>query len=332
MNNNIFIGSGENHLSFFRNELPGVSCISFPGFRMRYSRYLPQWLIIILKIPDLLYHTLREHRRLKSIINDHSIDIVISDSRIGLWNNKIKTVFVLHIPRVPFPGKLRFLEFIGIALSRFVIRKYTYCFIPDLDGDLNLSGRLSHGLKLPPNVRYIGILSRLSYNGISVPIPEGNNYCTVILSGPEPQRGLLKQKLIEILNSKGRPSVMLEGKPGENLDVYVEDHIRFISHLPDREMSELILGSEIIIARSGYSTIMELITLARSAIIIPTPGQTEQEYLAEYLSGKGWFRTVSQNELSETTEFDCSSASWPHSLVTESAGLLDKALEELLEE
>ena len=331
MNNNIFIGSGDEHLLFFRNELPGVTCISFPGFTMRFSSYLPQWLIIILKIPELLFHTVREHRRLKSIIKDYSIDIVISDSRPGLWNRDIRTVFVLHIPRIPFPGKLKFMEFTGLSLTRFFIKKYTYCFIPDLDGDINISGRLSHGFRLPSNLRYIGILSRFSDNSLSEPPPGEKNFCTVILSGPEPQKGILKQKLAEILKSKGKPSVILEGKPGENQEIHIDGQVKFISHLPDHEMRGMILGSENIITRSGYSTIMELISLNRSALIIPTPEQTEQEYLAEYLSGKGWFRTVSQNGLDSTVDLAGAGIAWTPGLVRESANLLDKALKELLE-
>lgn len=332
MNNNIFIGSGEEHLPFFRNELPGMTFIHFPGFRMRYSRFLPQYLTIILKIPDLIFHVIREHRRLKKIIKDYSIDIVISDSRIGLWNSGIKTVFVLHIPRIPFPKQLRLLEFIGIPLSRFIIKKYSYSFIPDLDGDLNISGRLSHGFKLPDNLRYIGILSRFSECGFPGKNNPGNIYCTVILSGPEPQKGILKQKLTDILNAKGKPAVILEGLPGNSPDRNIDGYVRFLSHLPDPEMRDMILDSENIITRSGYTTIMELISLNRSALIIPTPGQTEQEYLAEYLSGKGWFRTVSQKELDVTIDLCGPKASWPPELIAESAKLLNKALKELLEE
>jgi UDP-N-acetylglucosamine transferase subunit ALG13 len=331
MNNNIFIGAGEDHLSFFKNELSGLTYINFPGFRMRFSRYLPQYIIIILKIPNLIFHIISEHRRLKKIIKKYSIDIVISDSRIGLWNSGIKTVFILHIPRIPFPRQLRFLEFMALPLSRLVIKKYSYCFIPDLDGDLNISGRLSHGFKLPANLRYIGILSRFSEYGLPDKTVEVNNCCTVILSGPEPQKGILKQKLTEILNAKGKPSVMLEGKPGRDPDQNINGYVSFLSHLPDPEMRDLIIKSENIITRSGYTTIMELISLNRSALLIPTPGQTEQEYLAEHLSGKGWFRTVSQKKVNAAIDLPGTNANWPPELVTESANLLKKALKELLE-
>ena len=164
-------------------------------------------------MPPLLYHIFREHFRLKKIIQEYSIDIVISDNRFGLWNRKVTTVYVTHMPLIPLPKSLRRLEFIGILLHRTIIKKYSFCFIPDLPGDGNLSGRLSHGLKLPANVRYTGILSRFTnytpgLKGNPVTFPHN----TVILSGPEPQREILKQKLTEILKEREPITVMLEEK------------------------------------------------------------------------------------------------------------------------
>ena len=214
MNNNIIIGSGEEHLSLFRNELPGLSYFKFSGFKPGYSRFLPQYIALLLKTPLLLYHVIGEHFRLKKIIREYAIDIVISDNRFGLWNRKVKTVYVTHMPLIPLPKPLRFLEYFGILLHRAVIKKYSLCFIPDLPGELNISGRLSHGIKLPGNVRYIGILSRFISDGPSLqenPVKFKHN--TVILSGPEPQREILKQKLSRLLKEQAPPTVILEGRP-----------------------------------------------------------------------------------------------------------------------
>ena len=109
MNNNIIIASGEEHLALFRTELPGLTYINFSGFRPGYSRYFPQYMTLLLKTPLLLYHIILEHFRLKKIIREHSIDIVISDNRFGLWNKEITTVYVTHMPLIPFPGPVRFL-------------------------------------------------------------------------------------------------------------------------------------------------------------------------------------------------------------------------------
>jgi spore coat polysaccharide biosynthesis predicted glycosyltransferase SpsG len=331
MNNNIFIASGKEHLSLFNNELPGLTLIDFPGFKPGYSRYLPQYIALLLRIPNLLYHIIREHFILKRIIREHSIDIVISDNRFGLWNRKITTVYVTHMPLIPLPKPLRYLEYFGVLLHRTVIKKYTFCFIPDLPGELNVSGRLSHGLKLTENTRYIGILSRFETSDFSHhENPAKFEHNTVILSGPEPQREILKQKLVDLLKEKEPVTIILSGKIGKSDDVARSGNIAFFNHLPSSEMKELITTSNSIISRSGYTTIMELISLNCSALLIPTPGQTEQEYLAEYLSEKGWFSTISQSKLKRGITLASKKSGWTDEIIGQSQILLTEALQELL--
>ena len=332
MNYNVIIGSGEMHLSLFRDEVPGLSYINFTGFKPGYSRFLPQYLSLLLKIPLLIYHIILEHFRLKKIIRKHSVDMVISDNRFGLWNRKVKTVYVTHMPLIPFPKPFRFLEFTGIRLHRAIIKKYNFCLIPDLPGKLNLSGRLSHGLKLPDNVRYIGILSKFT----SLPHSADNNnslfqHNTIILSGPEPQREILKNKLTNMLKMEEPKTVLLEGRPDKDREVKRSGNILHYNHLSTHEMKEIITGSSSIISRSGYSTIMELISLNCSALLIPTPGQTEQEYLGEYMQENGWFSVISQGNINDGISLPSTKASWSSSIIEESDILLNRVLKELLE-
>jgi spore coat polysaccharide biosynthesis predicted glycosyltransferase SpsG len=328
LNQNIFFGAGHRHLSFLKSEVPGATCIDFPGFRIKYSRFFPQYIIILLKSPLLLYHIFQEYRLLKRIIKDYQIDIVISDSRIGLWNRGVKTVFVTHQLRIAIPKPFRFLEFSGMGLSRVVIKKYSFCFIPDLEGGMNLSGKLSHGFNLPVNTRYIGILSRLSGNENMIHAHSGK--CTAILSGPEPQRSILKNKLVKIFLSLGKPSAILEGKPENGVGSDSLNNIVFYNHLPENETIKLLYESDIIVTRSGYTTIMELVSLGLSALLIPTPGQTEQEYLAEYLVQKGWFTSVTQRDLNKKHIVPSALVKVADGIIEESRRLLDKALMELL--
>ena len=215
--------------------------INFSGFKPGYSSFLPQYISLLLKTPILLYHIIMEHFRLKKIIKENNIDIVISDNRFGLWNRNITSVYVTHMPRIPFPKPLRFLEFFGILLHRSIIKKYSLCFIPDLPGDLNLSGRLSHDIKLPDNVRYIGILSRFSKTEL---LQQENNqkfrHNTVILSGPEPQREMLKQKLVNLFKDHEPTTVILEGRPDSKKESVRSGNILFCNHLPAAEMKEMI--------------------------------------------------------------------------------------------
>jgi uncharacterized protein (TIGR00661 family) len=332
MNQNVFIASGKEHLNLFREELQGLTYIDFPGFQPGYSRHLPQYIPLLFKTPLLLFHIARDHYRLKRIIKDHSIDIVISDNRFGLWNRKIRTVYITHMPLIPFPIPFRFMEFIGIFLHRIIIRKYSLCFIPDLPGEINLTGRLSHGIRLPENVRYIGILSRFPVK--SQPLPQNivaYKHNTVILSGPEPQRSLFRELVLKFLLDEKFVSVILEGRPGRGKEITRSDNYAFCSHLPSPEMQQLITSSERIITRSGYSTLMELASLKCSALLVPTPGQTEQEYLAEYLSSKGLFATCSQAKLMERLLLNQGISEWPEEINEQSSLLLEKALHELLE-
>ena len=331
LEHNIIIGTGREHLAFMRMEMPGMEYIHFPGFRIRYSGKLPQYVIILLKIPVLLYHSIREHFLLKKIIREHAVDIVISDSRIGLWNRRIKSVIIIHFPRVPLPPCLRIFEKPIFSVGRFIIGKFTYCYIPDIEGEGNLTGRLSHDPELTLNTRFIGILSRFSkYESGESSISEKFHFM-VILSGPEPQREILRNRLTGVLSSTGERTIVLGCDPASGYNEIVSGNIVYQSHLPEKDMAELILGSNIIITRSGYTTIMELVSLNRSAIIIPTPGQPEQEYLAKYLAGKGLFLTVKQSEIGNLPEREIPVMKWARRINEESEKLLEKALAELLE-
>ena len=332
MNNNVIIGSGEEHLSLFRTELPGLTYITFPGFKPAYSGFLPQYLFLLFKIPALSYHILTEHHRLKRIIRECNADIVISDNRFGLWSTKVTSVYVTHMPLIPLPKFLKFMEPVGMFLHRLIIKKFSLCFVPDLPGENNLTGRLSHGIKLPDNVRFIGILSRF-INPLQSNEKNPVNFChnTVILSGPEPQKGILRQKLISLLKDKEPQTVMFEGKPENGGEIPREGNITFYNHLPAFTMKEIIKASEMIITRSGYSTIMELVSMKCSALIIPTPGQTEQEYLAQYLSEKGWFCTTSQGKIKEEVFPGQRKALLYDEVIRQSNILLAEAINELLE-
>ncbi len=332
MNNKVFIASGNEHLSLFRNELPGLSFIKFPGFKPGYSRFLPQYFYLLFKIPLLFYHIILEHHKIKKIIKEHDIDILISDNRFGLWNTEITSVYVTHMPLIPLPKAVQFMESIGVILHRLIIKKYSFCFIPDLPGDLNLSGRLSHGIKLPDNIRYIGILSRFAGSDQSHDEIHVNfQHNTVILSGPEPQREILKQKLISVLKDQDPPTVIFEGKPGTSVETGRKGNIIFYSHLPSSRMKEILSGSKYIIARSGYSTLMELVSVNCTALIVPTPGQTEQEYLAEYLSEKGWFHTIAQNKIKPGILLPPAKSVSKEKMNIQSSILLTEALNEMLE-
>ncbi len=328
---NVIIAGAERFRGFFSTALPGIPFIVFPGFTPRYSARLPQYLVLLFQLPSLILHSVKEHQGLKKIIALHDIDIVISDNRFGLWNRKVKSVYITHQLTIPFPPPFRFLEFLGRALHRAITGKYKLCLIPDLPGPLNLTGRLAHGMKLAAGTRYIGILSRFSAatagDGGDSPFTEDR--ILVILSGPEPQRSLLAILLSEFLRGSSLPVTILGGgTPEENIPA--GSNIEYISQPGSGLIKDLILRSRYIISRAGYTTIMELSAMGRTALLVPVPGQTEQEYLAASLSDKGLFKNLPQDRIAAPELVNSISAAFPSQLVTESELLLGAALEEIL--
>lgn len=331
MNHNVIVAAGDAHLALFKAEIPGLKYIKFKGFSPGYSKYFPQYLAMLFKTPVLLYYIISDHLLLKKLVAEYNIDIVISDNRFGLWNRKVKCVYVTHMPRIPLPSSLKMLEIIGVLLHRFIIKKYALCLIPDLPGELNLSGRLSHGLRLPSNVMYSGIMSRFFEEDSPGDLHFSYPHKTVILSGPEPQRSILQMKLAEYFRYRKPVTVILEGKPQAGDQPEKKDNLVFYGHLSTPLFGELVKSSSLVISRSGYTTIMDLVFLESTALLIPTPGQTEQEYLAEYLTGKGWFSMLKQKDLGLIKGITPGSAI-PKMIKTESAALFENALNELLKE
>jgi len=208
-------------------------------------------------------------------------DMIISDNRFGLWNKNVHSVYITHQLMIKMPQGLKFLEPIVWRFHRFFILKYDECWIPDYEGEKNLSGDLAHKYPLPKNAKFIGSLSRFSLLKNIVP---KNEYQTVaVLSGVEPQRSIFEKELIKRLENCAEKTLIVQGKPQKEKQIQTIQNLTIVSHLETSELASVLLGAKQIISRSGYSTIMDLDALncLHKAELIPTPGQTEQEYLAE---------------------------------------------------
>lgn len=296
-------------IPMLRRELPGISIIETDGLRIRYFRKIPLWISVLLHLPHIIAVSVMEHRELKRLVAKHNPDIIISDNRFGFWHKHIFSVYVTHMIRIPFPYAFRFMEPLGVWLHRKVIERFDLCLIPDFPGDLNLSGRLSHGVRLPRNIVWCGPLSRFNtaagtgqfinapatVSAASTPVfTAPDPYCCLILSGPEPQRSILKEMITAA--ATGMHLVILEGK-GEHNTIVRSENFTVVSNPYTALMKAIITGSSAVISRSGYTSLMELVSLNKGAVIIPTPGQPEQEYLGEYFDKKWGFVTVNQDEI-----------------------------------
>ena len=282
---NVVIAASNRPLSFLKREFPNQGFIDFPGYAIRYPATGRMTIKMILSAPMILQGIWRENRILKKIIHDKKIDIVISDHRYGLWNKKIKTIFITHQLMIKCPSGLRYIEPLLRKINRHFICKYDECWVPDYEGEKNFSGDLSHLKKIPFPVFFIGPLSRFdakSPSEISQTSSLKKHDLMFVLSGPEPQRTILEEKIFHQLQGTEYKTLVLLGKTEENNHYFISENIEVFSHLESEELRNYIVQSSLIICRPGYSSIMDLATLNKKAVFIPTPGQTEQEYLAKY--------------------------------------------------
>ena len=264
-----------------REEFPKLPFLPLKGYRINYSKN-GLAAKLILQIPSILRSVREENNWLKEQVNTHRFEAVIADNRYGLHHENIFSVFITHQLRIKSSlGKLS--EGLLQKWNYKLINKFDECWIPDKEGENNLAGELSHPDKLPSiPVKFIGSLSR--FNNIN--IEEEKDHLLIILSGPEPQRTILENKVIgEIVNYPGTASIV-RGLPGEKNIIPSTNTIHFYNHLTADVLNKEMMRAEFIIGRSGYSTIMDIVALHKKSILIPTPGQTEQEYLADYLMKK----------------------------------------------
>ena len=298
--NRVIIAADKTPLSFLRKEFPDLVWVSFPSYyRIRYSSIIPMPILAPFYFLKIIIGSAREHSFLKKLLNKHKPDIVISDNRFGLWNKKYFTVYITHQVVIQMPRWAKFLEKPVYKLHKWIIQKYDRCWIPDKQGPDNLSGELSGKFPLPSNVSFTGIASRFL-------LPENrssqisNPYdIVVILSGPEPQRTILEDKLLLFFQDSDKKIFFLRGKPEEAGITPDKYNIKMSNHLPSGDIRVLLSQAGTIICRSGYTMIMDLAALNKKALLIPTPGQTEQEYLASYMNKCGRHISLSQNKLSE---------------------------------
>lgn len=272
---------------FLKKEFPHLRIIRFPGYRFSYPERVSMNLKMLFSAPRILYGIYKENRRLREILRENQFDVVISDNRFGAWNKGVHSVYICHQLRVKIPGYLHFLESLLYALHCYFISHYDECWIPDNETGFALSGELSHFGHLPRNVSFIGPLSRFAM--LKAAYAPALIDIAVVLSGPEPQRTILEDILVSKLISLKLKTAVLRGLTEEEMISQTDHDITIYPHLVTTEMYQLLSIASLIICRPGYSAIMDLACLGKKALFIPTPGQTEQEYLAKYYADKGIF-------------------------------------------
>jgi len=271
-------------LEFLRHEFPELAFIEYPSYPIRYSEGKSQTGAMMRYFPKIIFKIISEHRWLKKLLKTEHFDMIISDNRFGLWNKNLHSVYITHQLMIKMPRGLKFLEPVVWCFHRFFILKYDECWIPDYEDEKNLSGDLAHKYPLPKNAKFIGSLSRFSL--LKNIVPNAEYQIVATLSGVEPQRSIFEKELIKRFENCTEKMLIVQGKPQKEKQIRTVGNITIVSHLETSELASVLLGAEQVISRSGYSTIMDLDALncLHKAEFIPTPGQTEQEYLAEKIN------------------------------------------------
>lgn len=288
----VLIAAEGKHAALLGQEFPQLPLLALSGYRITYTQKEQNfgWKIVQ-QIPKIWRAVRHEQYWLRRVVREHKIDAVISDNRFGLYHRKIPTVFISHQLRIltPFGGWIeRWLH----RINYYYIAKYSACWVPDFPGAEGLAGILSHPDPLPPNIHYLGCLSRFEKKeGI-----QKKYDLLVLLSGPEPQRTKLEQLILAQIPLLSFKTVIVSGLPGTPFDRQLSETVRQVNHLGAADLNQALQESELVISRSGYTTVMDLAKLNKKAILIPTPGQSEQEYLAQYLMQKGFFYAVPQGQ------------------------------------
>ena len=276
-------------------EFPQLRFLDLEGYRIKYAKSATGLIFgIFRQIRQIKRSINNEHKWLQQVVSQYHFDAIISDNRYGLYHPQIPSVFITHqlLIKSPF-GKWseRWLQ----QKNYSYINCFSQCWIPDAKEKNILAGDLSHP-EIMPNVpvTYLGTISRFQKKEVN----KKSGHLLVLLSGPEPQRSLLENKIIDEISYYQHTATVVRGLPDvENL-IPSTNMIQFYNHLSSSQLNEELQKASIVIARSGYSTVMDIAAMGQKSILIPTFGQTEQEYLAHYLAEKKMAPFVSQKDFS----------------------------------
>ena len=275
----VMLASDGAALLLLRKEFPELRWVELPSYNITYPKngtYF-KW-SLFLKLPKIKKTIALEHKMVKELISEMQIDGIISYNRFGVRNKEVPSVFITHQLNV-LTGNTSFLS---SRMHQKIIKKFDECWVPDVNSSTNLSGRLGHLLDTNLKIKYIGILSRMKKRELPVKYD-----LMVLISGPEPQRTIFEEKAMELFLGNSKRVLLVKGLVEKEQKTDRIGNITAVNFMQTSELETAINESEIIISRSGYTTIMDLSVMEKKAFFVPTPGQYEQQYLAKRLKEFG---------------------------------------------
>lgn len=286
----VIVAGNEWQRRFIERSCPAIETIHLDGYNVSYSRSAPGFMFSIFRqIPRLLKTMRKENDWLIEHAAKLQFDGIISDNRYGMFHKRIPSVIMTH-QLMAKTGTGKVADEMLRRLHYKYLERFNKCWVVDVAGQPNLSGKLAHPKTMPDNAGYIGLLSQFEKGTTTI----DGDHLLVLLSGPEPQRSLLSDKLWQQVKQHNGKVIFVEGSNNTAPRMDIPAHVEYHRQLTKTELQPLLEQAGLVICRSGYSTLMDLVTLNKKAIIIPTPGQTEQVYLAKHLHKEGIFLAASQ--------------------------------------
>lgn len=325
----VILASDGAALNVWRREYPELETVELPSWNIKYQKWGSFTLKMASRAPYIIKAIREERKIIAEAIKKYQIDGLISDNRFGAYSPDIPTVFITHQISLRLTPLLRWAEGILFYYNNYFIKNFDTVWVPDYDGSPNLTGELSHRHKLKNEVRFLGPISRFMdlWDG-KFPAPEYD--VSVVLSGVEPQRTMLEEKLTEQLKALPNTKVILvQGRSDKNETTEIRPGFTVKSYMASEELMETFLKSKYIICRSGYSTILDLAVMKQTALMIPTPGQTEQVYLAEWLGKQGLVVCQDQRKLDVQAGIEKLKTTKGFSLTSDSS-VLNNAIDDFL--
>lgn len=244
---------------------------------------------VLIQFPTLLMVYFKEINQANHICTSTGATAIISDNRFGFRSQGAKNFYITHQINILHSNPL--ISQMASSIHQWIIKKFDLCWIPDYAKERSLAGLLSTSKSLL-NKEYIGPLTRIS-NHHSKKIWD----ICVLMSGPEPQRSILESKLLKVLNLLTDYKILfIRGIKARKDISTLANHIKIVNLITSTDISTALNTSKLLICRSGYSTLMDIEKIDIKAIFIPTPGQTEQEYLANQWSKKPAYFMIKQDQ------------------------------------
>jgi len=318
----VIIAADGQALQLLKSEFPELTFEVFSGIKTTYSKYIPIPLLLLLRSPKLFNAIKKEHNTIKKLVEKHNVDGIISDNRYGCYSSDIPSVIVTHQLAIKTPLLKKHAQ----KRIENLLSKFTATWVPDFEGEKNISGDLSHLLKPLKNTHYIGPLTRFKASS------KNQTYARkllVLLSGPEPHRTVFEKKIIEQLLGINYNVLIVRGKLNQAIPYEENRNLKFVAHLPTAQLQQEIEASELVLCRSGYSSLMDLSRIGKKVLLVPTPGQSEQEYLAKRLSKNGICCAVKESNLNLSNDVNKALEFEPFQLEQDSR-ILERSLKKWL--